>query len=167
MAGLLSFSTGRATSLAPLLPHLPELPEDIIIYGDANDDGSVNVLGIITVVNHILGINPDPFNFDAADVNNDDVINVPDIIFTTNIIPEMQGTPCPGDPIVIYDGHIYNTVLIGDQCWFRENLNIGNKVDSDEKDEAMDYVTTEGARGITDHSTCFFVTNRNLDRQYK
>lgn len=30
---------------------------------------------------------------------------------------------CPAQ--VVYDGRVYNTVLIGDQCWIKENLNIG------------------------------------------
>ncbi|MDR3666052.1 MAG: FISUMP domain-containing protein [Ignavibacteriaceae bacterium] len=84
--------------------------------------------------------------------------------------------PCPGMPTVTYAGQTYNTVAIGDQCWMRENLNIGSLINgtinqSDngiiEKycynndsvkcsiygglyqwDEAMQYDTTEGAKGI-------------------
>jgi len=33
------------------------------------------------------------------------------------------GEPCPGIPTVTYEGQTYNTVQIGDQCWFKENLN--------------------------------------------
>jgi uncharacterized protein (TIGR02145 family) len=76
----------------------------------------------------------------------------------------------------IYQGKFYNTVKIGDQCWMAENLDVGTMVDSlanqtdndtTEKycynndplhcalygglyqwDEAMQYSTTPGARGI-------------------
>ena len=36
--------------------------------------------------------------------------------------------PCEGTPTVSYGGQIYNTVAIGSQCWFKENLNIGTRI---------------------------------------
>ncbi|MFH0735274.1 MAG: FISUMP domain-containing protein [bacterium] len=35
---------------------------------------------------------------------------------------------CPGIPTVDYEGITYNTVQIGTQCWLKENLNIGTKI---------------------------------------
>ena len=93
--------------------------------------------------------------------------------FTTST-EESVGTPCPESPTITYEGKTYNTVLIGDQCWLRENLDIGimktvNQTDNGvvEKrcynddpvkceeygglytwDEAMGYSSTEGSRGI-------------------
>lgn len=40
-------------------------------------------------------------------------------------VSEGGGTPCPGTATVTYGGQTYNTVQIGNQCWFKENLNIG------------------------------------------
>ncbi len=88
----------------------------------------------------------------------------------------VEGIPCPGIPAVSYGGYIYNTVQIDTQCWFKENLNIGTMIPGNtnqtndsiiEKfcygniyancnvygglyqwDEAMQYVTNQGAQGI-------------------
>ncbi len=38
--------------------------------------------------------------------------------------------PCPNLPTVLYGGQTYHTVLIGTQCWLRENLNIGTRINS-------------------------------------
>jgi uncharacterized protein (TIGR02145 family) len=84
--------------------------------------------------------------------------------------------PCTGIPTISYGGQVYNTVQIGTQCWLKENLNIGNKINSStnqsnnsiiEKycynelesncttygglyqwNEMMQYVTTQGTIGI-------------------
>ncbi|MDR3666001.1 MAG: FISUMP domain-containing protein [Ignavibacteriaceae bacterium] len=45
-------------------------------------------------------------------------------------IYQVPTNPCPGIPTVNYAGQTYNTVVIGDQCWMRENLNIGTMIDS-------------------------------------
>ncbi len=86
------------------------------------------------------------------------------------------GGACPGTPTVTYSNKTYNTVQIGVQCWFRENLDVGLRIDntvtqSDNQiiekycyanlqsncdiygglykwDELMKYVTTPRAQGI-------------------
>ena len=83
---------------------------------------------------------------------------------------------CPGIVSITYGGQIYNTVKIGQQCWLKENLNIGTMIpesqaqtnnDTIEKycngniesncdiygglyswDEMMQYNSTEGIQGI-------------------
>jgi len=37
-------------------------------------------------------------------------------------------SPCPNVATVVYAGKIYNTVAIGDQCWLKENLNVGTRI---------------------------------------
>jgi len=87
-----------------------------------------------------------------------------------------DGQPCNGIPTVTYEGKTYNTVQIGNQCWFKENLNVGTRINGSleqtnngikEKycyadlesncnvygglyqwNELMQYVTTEGAQGL-------------------
>ena len=59
--------------------------------GDSNGDFEVNLLDVIVDVNHILGMNPNPFIFRAADVNNDSVINVLDVVGTVDLILNPTG----------------------------------------------------------------------------
>ena len=94
-----------------------------------------------------------------------------EVVFVTQ-----SGVPCPDMPFFEYDGKIYHTVLIGEQCWMKENLDIGTMIfdpeipqdngiiekwcyDNDPQscnmygglyrwDEAMAYTTTAGAQGI-------------------
>ena len=56
------------------------------ILGDGNGDTTVNVTDLVVSVNYILGNNPTPFVFKAADVNNDDLIDVRDIVGIVDII---------------------------------------------------------------------------------
>lgn len=39
-----------------------------------------------------------------------------------------SGFPCPGVPTITYEDKIYNTVLIGGQCWLKENLDVGTMI---------------------------------------
>ena len=83
---------------------------------------------------------------------------------------------CPDCPTVLYEGITYHTVLIGTQCWLKENLNVGTRIGGSQNasdngviekycyddnpancttygglyqwNEAMQYVTTPSAKGI-------------------
>lgn len=57
-----------------------------IILGDANCDGMVDVLDVVTSINHIIGFNPDPFCFENANINSDEVIDILDVVSIINII---------------------------------------------------------------------------------
>ncbi len=48
---------------------------------------------------------------------------------------------CPGTPTVLYEGKTYNTILIGDQCWLKENLDIGTMIASNSE---LDNQTNNG-----------------------
>jgi uncharacterized protein (TIGR02145 family) len=59
---------------------------------------------------------------DTCVTNNPDTSNI--------IILQLEnGIPCPGIPTVDYEGKTYNTVLIGTQCWLKENLDVGSRID--------------------------------------
>ena len=53
---------------------------------------------------------------DSPEVNSDYIFQ-----FATNI-------PCIDAPTVEYEGQIYNTIQIYSQCWFKENLNVGEMI---------------------------------------
>ena len=53
-----------------------------VIYGDVNEDSSINVLDVVQLVNLILN-NTSNLN---ADLNEDNNINVQDIIILINLI---------------------------------------------------------------------------------
>lgn len=94
--------------------------------------------------------------------------------FTT--LNQAGGQPCPSIPTVTYAGKTYNTVLIGTQCWLKENLNVGTRINGSNNqtnnsiiekycyndqesncdtygglyqwNEAMQYITAAGTKGI-------------------
>ncbi len=69
--------------------------------------------------------NPDtiPGSFVLVDVP------VVDETFQLSII---EGLPCPETPLVFYENRFYQTDLIFDQCWLKDNLNVGVMIDGNE-----------------------------------
>lgn len=62
-------------------------------------------------------------------IENITISEIDSITFSTTNGGEI-GIPCPGIPTVTYEGQTYNTLQIGDQCWLKENLNIGTMIES-------------------------------------
>ncbi len=69
-----------------------QVHEDILVEvvmgnipGDANGDGTVNVLDVLAIVSYFIGPAPGLFCFFNADVNGDGVINVQDVIATVDV----------------------------------------------------------------------------------
>ena len=57
------------------------------LSGDANSDGQINILDVLAVVNHILGIQVlEGENLSKADCNVDEVINILDALGIVNVI---------------------------------------------------------------------------------
>jgi len=46
---------------------------------------------------------------------------------------ETHSEYCTRVTSVVYQGKTYNTVQIGNQCWFKDNLNVGTQIDEDVK----------------------------------
>lgn len=58
----------------------------VILPGDADGNGKVEAADIVAIVDFIMGNPPVGFDKIAADLNNDGVINIADIIALTNIL---------------------------------------------------------------------------------
>ena len=82
-----------------------------VLIGDANLDGEINVVDIVTIVGIIFGdIDPDSTQFIAADVNGSGGINVQDIV---DLIPVIIGdNMAKGVPVTHSDVHISNNQVM-------------------------------------------------------
>ena len=73
---LTSYSLSNAVAATPLTAQ----------KGDANGSMNVDVADVVTEIAYLTGNNPQPFIFEAADVNSDNTVNILDIVGTVNII---------------------------------------------------------------------------------
>ena len=62
-----------------------------VLTGDANGDGKVSIFDAVQIVNYILGNNPSPFIFSAADLDGNGKITIFDAVSTVNIILNQGG----------------------------------------------------------------------------
>ncbi len=60
--------------------------------GDADASGAVDVADVVTEVNYMVGRDPKPFIFEAADINNDSEVDILDVVGTVNIILRPEGS---------------------------------------------------------------------------
>ena len=139
-----------------------------VFNGTAHGSG-VNITNLIPNTNYRVMVCEYNGAVGVEQYNTTSAINNP-----LNVIT--QGNSCPGIPIVLYGGQTYNTVLIGTQCWFKENLNIGTRINGSQEqtnnssiekycyndlesncniygglyqwNEMMQYVNIEGVKGI-------------------
>ena len=58
---------------------------------DVNNDGLVNVLDVLAIIQYVAGNNPTPFIVDRADVNEDGEINIADALALNALIIGMKG----------------------------------------------------------------------------
>ena len=95
------------------------------VKGDANGSMTVDVADVITEVNYITRQNPQPFIFEAADVNSDEQVNIIDVVATIDLIlhPQAGSQTVQQETASYYieNGILYvesDAVLGGVQCTF-------------------------------------------------
>ncbi len=143
------------------------------VSGSHTTDGT----GTGAFVSSLTGLSPGtPYYVRAYATNSAGTSYGDQVSFTTN--SSSGAVPCPGVPSIIdvRDGTVYQTVLIGTQCWLLQNLNYGSQIPHStaqtnngvpEKycygdnathcasvggmylwNEVMQYTTTAGAQGL-------------------
>ena len=143
------------------------------VSGSHTTDGT----GTGVFVSNLSGLSPGtPYYVRAYATNSAGTSYGDQVSFTTN--SSSGAVPCPGVPSIIdvRDGTVYQTVLIGTQCWLLQNLNYGSQIPHStaqtnngvpEKycygdnathcasvggmylwNEVMQYTTTAGAQGL-------------------
>ncbi len=137
--------------------------------GDVNNDGSINVLDMLIIANHILGIDIlTEQEFWRADLNGlvgncdgDEDANVLDMVKIANII--LCKDECPGTTVTDIDGNVYQTVRIGDQVWTAENLKVTHYRNGDAIPNVTDY---SNWFGLSTGAYCNYSNNIRYGRIY-
>ena len=83
-------TVGKAPSVMTTAQAIATVIEPDIETGDANGDGAVDAVDVVSIINYILGKPSSSFNEKNADANGDGQILVDDAVETVNIIMNKQ-----------------------------------------------------------------------------
>tara|TARA_Y100001970_G_scaffold41940_1_gene52152 strand:- start:56616 stop:57113 length:498 start_codon:yes stop_codon:yes gene_type:complete len=84
--GIISYANNEIDT-ALMLSIINDLLLGDILLGDVNNDGLINILDVVNIINFILFDNiPSDNQFMLSDLNQDDIINILDVVLIVNII---------------------------------------------------------------------------------
>lgn len=106
-------------------------PDANVPAGDANEDGSINVMDYITTASFILERDPQPFNFDAADIDHNGTINVVDLVSVASIALNYEGAPllAPSIGVDTQASIAMNAAVTTDGQQHMVSINLDNNID--------------------------------------
>ena len=108
-------------------------PEPDYIPGDANGDGVVNVTDYVATACYILEQNPQPFVFDAADLDENGTITVSDLVGVALIALNFEGTKlnAPQQALIGNEAEVLMTASCGKDADgnYVVTVNLDNNVD--------------------------------------
>ena len=84
--GIIAYANNEIDT-ALMLSIINDLLLGDILLGDVNNDGLINILDVVNIINFILFDNiPSDNQFMSSDLNQDDIINILDVVLIVNII---------------------------------------------------------------------------------
>tara|TARA_Y100000994_G_scaffold300_1_gene345 strand:+ start:2175 stop:2672 length:498 start_codon:yes stop_codon:yes gene_type:complete len=84
--GIISYANNEIDT-ALMLSVIYNLLSENLLLGDVNQDGLINILDVVNIINFILSDNlPTDNQFILSDLNQDDIINVLDVVLIIYII---------------------------------------------------------------------------------
>jgi uncharacterized protein (TIGR02145 family) len=131
---------------------------------DGDVEELVNIADMTYLIAYLFSGGAAPPCFEEGDVNADGLVNIADMtyliayLFSGGPAPEeCPGVDCP-PTVADYDGNVYQTVLIGDQCWMMENLKVTHYRNGDPIEHVTDNSIWEG---LSSGAYCAYDNDQN------
>jgi len=126
------------------LPEIPEVPTNVSAF--TNDAGYITMAEVQQL-------------FDSL---NDRIDILENVIYELHDTTSVQSCPDMTFPLMDYDGNVYSTVMIGTQCWMKDNLRASHYADGTAIAQGVTTSTTIPYRYRPDNNSMNVATNGYL-----